>query len=117
MANRICISSFSLLQNALDKDRRDPRFDATSGDFDKKIFRENYKFVDEIKAGERKRLQEELEGEDDEERREQIRYLIQRYVSYKSSTVAQKNSCHITNSSTFKLEATVVDVVAVQYPR
>ena len=91
MANRICISSFSLsVQNALDKDRRDPRFDATSGDFDKKIFRENYKFVDEIKAGERKRLQEELEGEDDEERREQIRYLMQRYVSYKSSTVAQE---------------------------
>ena len=45
------------------------------------MFKQNYKFVDGIKAGERKKLEEELADEDDPERIKQIKYLIQRYVS------------------------------------
>jgi len=68
-------------QNAKVKAKWDPRFEATSGEFNKRAFSENYKFVNDIKAKERKQLQEELQEEVDEERREQIKYLIQRYVS------------------------------------
>ena len=82
-------------------DKRDPRFDSLCGDYDEKVtqpftfyvasyvtvnlffqlFKQNYKFVDGVKANERKKLEQELEEEKDPERIKQIKYLIQRYVS------------------------------------
>ena len=44
------------------------------------IFKDSYKFVDEIKEKELKTLKKELKEEEDPERKEQIKYLIQRQV-------------------------------------
>ena len=63
------------------KQVRDPRFDPLCGEFDDKIFKESYKFVDGIKAKELDQLKKQLKEEDDPEKIEQIKYLIQRMVS------------------------------------
>merc|ERR1711944_122509 len=60
------------------KDIRDPRFDPMCGEYDEKMFKESYKFVDNIKEKELKTLKKELKEEEDPERKEQIKYLIQR---------------------------------------
>ena len=85
------------------KEFRDPRFDPLCGEYDEKvsqklreinvwfvlfqfdefflqIFKDSYKFVDEIKEKELKTLKKELKEEEDPERKEQIKYLIQRQV-------------------------------------
>lgn len=59
--------------------KRDPRFDSLCGNFDQKLFRESYKFVDSIRSDERKKLAAELDEETDPERIKKIKYLIQRY--------------------------------------
>ena len=64
------------------KEVRDPRFDALCGEYDEKIFKTSYKFVDGIKAKElielKKQLKDEQSNEQDEEKIEQLKYLIQR---------------------------------------
>merc|ERR1711863_176883 len=60
------------------KDIRDPRFDPMCGEYDEKMFKESYKFVDNLKEKELKTLKKELKEEEDPERKEQIKYLIQR---------------------------------------
>ncbi len=47
------------------------------------IFKDSYKFVDEIKTKELATLKKELKDEEDPERVEQIKYLIQRMVKCK----------------------------------
>ena len=61
------------------KEKRDPRFDSLCGEFNDELFKKSYKFVDDIRAKERVQLKEELKVETDQERIEQIKYLIQRY--------------------------------------
>ena len=46
------------------------------------MFKESYKFVDNLKEKELKTLKKELKEEEDPERKEQIKYLIQRMVSF-----------------------------------
>merc|ERR1719391_1068645 len=59
--------------------KRDPRFDSLCGEFDAKVFKDSYKFVDTIKAKEMKELKEQLKQDDlDEETKSKIKYLIQR---------------------------------------
>merc|ERR1711862_1067934 len=59
--------------------KRDPRFDSLCGEFDAKVFKDSYKFVDTIKAKELKELKEQLKQDDlDEETKTKIKYLIQR---------------------------------------
>jgi len=59
--------------------KRDPRFDSLCGEFDAKIFKDSYKFVDTIKAREVKELKEQLKQDDlDDETKTKIKYLIQR---------------------------------------
>ena len=64
------------------KEVRDPRFDALCGEYDEKIFKTSYKFVDGIKDKElielKKQLKDEQSNEQDEEKIEQLKYLIQR---------------------------------------
>merc|ERR1711894_218215 len=48
------------------------------GEFDEKIHRDAYKFVEDIKSKELDVLKEELKTENEPERMEQIKYLIQR---------------------------------------
>lgn len=57
---------------------RDPRFDPMCGDFDDKLFKQSYKFVDEIKSKELIDLKKQLKSEEDPEKIEQLKYLIQR---------------------------------------
>lgn len=57
---------------------RDPRFDAMCGEYDESAFRENYKFVNDIKKNEKKELEKELSKTVDKERKEQLKFLIQR---------------------------------------
>ena len=57
---------------------RDPRFDSLCGEYDEKIFKSSYKFVDDIKAKELVELKKQLKDEDDPEKISQIKYLIQR---------------------------------------
>ena len=62
------------------REKRDPRFDSLCGEFDDKIFRDSYKFVDDIKTKEKEQLKKELKETEDPERVAQIKYLIQRMV-------------------------------------
>lgn len=59
---------------------RDPRFDEKCGTFDKDQFRNDYKFVEEIKRDERKQLAAEYEETKDGDKKKQIKLLIQRIV-------------------------------------
>ncbi|XP_066262424.1 ribosomal RNA processing protein 36 homolog [Euwallacea similis] len=57
---------------------RDPRFDPSIGEFDKRKFKENYKFVTEMRQNEKTELQKEFSESSDPERRKTIKLLIQR---------------------------------------
>jgi len=60
------------------QEKRDPRFDPLCGEFDEKIFKNSYKFVNDIKSQELEKLKKEHKAEEDPERKEQIKFLIQR---------------------------------------
>merc|ERR1712013_141225 len=60
------------------KERRDPRFDPLCGEFNDKLFKESYQFVNEVKSKELVELKKQLRTEEDHERREEVKYLIQR---------------------------------------
>ena len=60
------------------KEIRDPRFDSMCGEFDEKIFKASYKFVDDIKSKELVELKKQLKDEEDPEKVSQLKYLIQR---------------------------------------
>ena len=57
--------------------KRDPRFDPLCGEFNDKLFKENYKFVNEYKAKDLLFLKKQIQEEEDPERRKAIKYLIQ----------------------------------------
>ncbi|XP_076314411.1 ribosomal RNA processing protein 36 homolog [Tachypleus tridentatus] len=57
---------------------RDPRFDDLSGTYHEDIFKNAYSFLSDIKAREKKELQEMLNIEDDPEKRKQIQFLLKR---------------------------------------
>lgn len=56
----------------------DPRFDSLYGEFDKRIFEKNYKFLTDIKKKEKKKLQKKLKQNSSNEKDEQIKLLLQR---------------------------------------
>ena len=58
--------------------KRDPRFDPMCGEFNDKLFKENYGFVNQYKVSDLKFLKKQLQEEEDPERKNQIQYLIQR---------------------------------------
>lgn len=57
---------------------RDPRFDPLCGTFNEESFRENYKFLYDMKQKEYKQLERELEMTEAVEERRKIKYLKQR---------------------------------------
>lgn len=59
---------------------RDPRFDPLCGAYEEKSFKENYKFVNEIRKKEREDLHKEYESTTDEKNKKKIKYLMQRMV-------------------------------------
>merc|ERR1712179_686819 len=70
---------------------RDPRFDPLCGEFDEKLFKDNYKFVNEIKSQDLTFLKKQLREEEDPERRKSIKYLIQRTENQLRQEAAEKN--------------------------
>ena len=64
-------------------ERRDPRFDEECGKFNEKIFKQTYKFIDEIKNKEMEKLKRELKKTKDKNRQKEIKYLIQRMENQK----------------------------------
>ena len=58
--------------------KRDPRFDPMCGEFNDKLFKDNYGFVNQYKVSDLKFLKKQLKEEEDPERKKQIQYLIQR---------------------------------------
>jgi len=56
----------------------DPRFDSLYGEFDKRIFERNYKFLSNIKNKEKKKLQKKLKQKGSDEKKEQVKLLLQR---------------------------------------
>ncbi|XP_059096042.1 uncharacterized protein LOC131890662 [Tigriopus californicus] len=65
--------------NEKEHQKRDPRFDSLCGEYDSKLFKESYKFVDDIKVRERRQLEKQLNDETDPEEIKKIKYLIQRH--------------------------------------
>lgn len=59
---------------------RDPRFDPLCGQFDDKIFKSNYNFINGMRHKEIKQLEKELKSCTDQERKKTIKMLIQRMV-------------------------------------
>lgn len=64
---------------AAEKPKRvDPRFDSLYGEFDKRVFERNYKFLDDIKHKEKKKLQKKLKQKRPNEKNDQVKLLLQR---------------------------------------
>ena len=78
MSSKKQVKRFREVVVASKLEKRDPRFDPNCGDFDDKLFKENYNFVNEYKAGDLKFLKKQLQEEEDSERKKSIKYLIQR---------------------------------------
>lgn len=67
------------IKTVVEKPKRiDPRFDSLYGEFDKKIFDRNYKFLDDIKHKEKKKLQKKLKQKGPNEKNDQVKLLLQR---------------------------------------
>lgn len=58
--------------------RIDPRFDSLYGEFDKRVFDKNYKFLNDVKEKEKKKLQKKLKQKGSDERKNQVKLLLQR---------------------------------------
>lgn len=57
----------------------DPRFDSLYGEFDKRAFDRNYKFLNSVRDKEKKKLQKKLkQKKGSDEKREQVKLLLQR---------------------------------------
>ena len=80
MSSKKQVSRFRevIVTSKLELEKRDPRFDPNCGEFDDKLFKDNYKFVNEYKSGDLQFLKKQLQDEEDPERRKSIKYLIQR---------------------------------------
>merc|ERR1719461_904601 len=78
MSSKKQVGRFREVVSSSKIEKRDPRFDPSCGDYDEKLFKENYKFVNKYKSTDLKFLKEQLLEEEDPERRKSIKYLIQR---------------------------------------
>ncbi|RZB40181.1 DUF947 domain containing protein [Asbolus verrucosus] len=57
---------------------RDPRFDPLCGQFDRKVFKNNYKFVNDLRKKEKTQLEKELKETTDSDKKKKIKYVVQR---------------------------------------
>lgn len=78
MSSKKTVGRFREVVQVAKVERRDPRFDPLCGEFDDKIFKESYQFVNEIKSKELGELKKQIRTEEDPEKRKNIKYLIQR---------------------------------------
>lgn len=56
----------------------DPRFDSLYGEFNKSIFEKNFKFLNDIRNKEKKKLQKKSKQKSSDEKRDQVKLLLQR---------------------------------------
>lgn len=66
------------LKSTVEKKRIDPRFDSLYGEFDKRIFENNFKFLNDIRNKEKKKLQKKLKQKGSDEKQDQVKLLLQR---------------------------------------
>merc|ERR1719394_2207491 len=78
MSSKKTVGRFREVVQVAKKERRDPRFDPLCGEFNDKLFKESYQFVNEIKSKELGELKKQIRTEEDPEKRKNIKYLIQR---------------------------------------
>lgn len=78
MSSKKTVGRFREVVQVAKVQKRDPRFDPLCGEFDEKLFKDNYKFVNEIKSQDLTFLKKQIREEEDPERRKSIKYLIQR---------------------------------------
>jgi len=78
MSSKKQVARFREIVVASKIEKRDPRFDPNCGEFDDKLFKENYKFVNEYKSSDLKFLKKQLQEEDDPEQIKKLKYLKQR---------------------------------------
>jgi len=78
MSSKKTVGRFREVVQVAKVQKRDPRFDPLCGEFDEKLFKDNYKFVNEIKSQDLAFLKKQIREEEDPERRKSIKYLIQR---------------------------------------
>jgi len=74
---------------------RDPRFDSSSGSYDKEKFQKAYNFIDGMRADEKHLLQQELEKEEDTERRSKIKFCLQRIKNQERETKREQKKAEI----------------------
>ncbi|CAN8000306.1 unnamed protein product [Ixodes hexagonus] len=67
------------------KVHQDPRFSSRAGEFDERVFRETYSFVQDIKAKEREELAEMIRNEKDPRRRKTLKGLLQKMQNQEAS--------------------------------
>ena len=74
--------------------RRDPRFDPRCGEYDERVFRQTYRFLNDVKASEKQTLQEALneayENEDFEKAtrlKHELKVMVRRFSCREQLTV------------------------------
>ncbi|CAD7084001.1 unnamed protein product [Hermetia illucens] len=65
-------------QRAEQTSSRDPRFDENCGEYDSKIFKTNYEFVNDIREKEVHSLKKKMRKVEDEEKRKEMKLVMQR---------------------------------------
>lgn len=78
MTSKKTVGRFREVVQVARVERRDPRFDPLCGEFDDKLFKESYQFVNELKSKELGLLKKQLKAEEDPQKKDTIKYLIQR---------------------------------------
>lgn len=58
--------------------RIDPRFDSLYGEFNKRVFENNFSFLNDIRSKEKKKLQKKLKQKGSNEKQDKVKLLLQR---------------------------------------
>ena len=100
---------FPIKKRNEEKQRRDPRFDEECGHFSQNIFDKTYSFLNDIKDKETKQLKKMLKKTKNEEKRQELSYLLQRLKNQKiADQMKQKKKEIETNIRTELSEETGV---------
>merc|ERR1712013_83171 len=78
MSSKKTVGRFREVVQVAKKERRDPRFDPLCGEFNDKLFKESYQFVNEVKSKELVELKKQLRTEEDHESRAEAQNQVKR---------------------------------------
>ncbi|XP_013415255.1 ribosomal RNA processing protein 36 homolog isoform X2 [Lingula anatina] len=85
------VGRFREIVSVKKKINRDPRFDDLSGEYSQTIFHQTYSFLDDLKSREKNKLLKQLKKEKDNDRKQQLHYLINR-MNQQERSAEQKKS-------------------------